>query len=401
MSLEFRKLFFVLLLFSFLSEPLQASEPLRDLSVSLPADRRAFQKIRILVTRSKPEIKVSCVAAYEVYDDQGKLVFHGPKLLGATVKPVANGIQWWKDVIPSKFLLVKSIQGSIRVSQTGRYKDEILISKNSKNTLDIINKLDLEDYVKSVIPFEGNPQWSLEALKAQAVVSRTFALARLLERRDAEYDVSPGVMSQVYVGSHIESGRTSEAVDATHGEVLMYNNKVFPAYYHSTCGGATTAADKVWRVKPHPALAGVECKFCEQSPHYRWEVEVSRSEIKEKLAKNGVPVKEVLGIRTGKVDKTGRAHELIIKSTWAERSVDADAFRGWIDPMHLKSSLITRISEKANGTFVFKGKGWGHGVGLCQFGMKYLGELGYGYRDILNFYYPPAQIVKLPEPAAG
>ena len=77
--------------------------------------------------------------------------------------------------------------------------------------------------------------------------------------------------------------------------------------------------------------------------------------------------------------------------------MDADAFRVWIDPARLKSSLITHIGINEAGAFVFKGKGWGHGVGMCQYGMKYLGELGYGYQDILGYYYPGAQASKLKE----
>jgi stage II sporulation protein D len=78
-----------------------------------------------------------------------------------------------------------------------------------------------------------------------------------------------------------------------------------------------------------------------------------------------------------------------------EKVVDADAFRVWVDPMRLKSNLITKIRTNDAGAFVFKGKGWGHGVGLCQYGMEYLGEIGYDYHQILDYYYPGAQVVKL------
>jgi len=254
--------------------------------------------------------------------------------------------------------------------------------------------LELDDYLKGVIPFEGNPKWALESLKAQAVVSRTFALTKMLVRQKEEYDVSAGFMSQVYAGKQIENERTSQAVDATRGEVLLYKGKIFPAYYHSTCGGATTAADLVWRVKPLPPLGGVECKFCQRSPHYKWEAVVTPAEIKEKLAKQEMPVQDVLGIRTDKIDRTGRAHKLVIQSTWTEKIVDADAFRVWVDPMRLKSNLITKIALR-DGAFIFKGRGWGHGVGMCQYGMKYLGELGYDYQKILEYYYPGAQVSKL------
>jgi len=375
--------------------PAFPAEQLRDLSVSLPQDLKALSKIRILVQRDKPQVQVSTPASFEVFDDKGLSITSGAKLAGATVKPLEHGIQWWDRIVPTRFLLVKSMGNGIRVGSSGVYRDEVLIYKNAKGSLDVISRLELDDYLKSVIPFEGNPKWALESLKAQAVASRTFALTKMLARRNEEYDVSSGFMSQVYAGKQIENDRTNQAVDATRGEVLLYKEKIFPAYFHSTCGGATTAADLVWRVKPLAPLGGVDCKFCQRSPHYKWEAVVTPAEIKEKLAKQEMPVSEVLGIRTDKIDRTGRAHKLVIQSTWAEKVVDADAFRVWVDPMRLKSNLITKIKTNDAGAFVFKGRGWGHGVGMCQYGMKYLGELGYGYQEILGYYFPGAQVSKL------
>ncbi len=370
---------------------------LRDLTLSLPSDLKNLTRIRILVQRDKPQVQVSVPAAFEVFDDQGRSVTRGLTLKGATVKPVARGIQWWTQTVPTRFLIVRSMGNGIRVGASGVYRDEVLIYKNPGGNLDVINRVGLDDYLKGVIPFEGNPKWSLESLKAQAVVSRTFALTKMITRRNEEYDVSSGFMSQVYAGKEIEHERTNQAVDATRGEVLLYRGKLFPAYFHSTCGGATTAADLVWRVKPLPPLGGVDCKFCQRSPHYKWETSVTPAEIKAKLAKQEMPVNDVLGIRTDKIDRTGRAHKLVIQSTWAEKIVDADAFRVWVDPMRLKSNLITKIKTNDQGAFVFRGRGWGHGVGMCQYGMKYLGEIGYGYQQILEYYFPGAQITRLKE----
>lgn len=373
--------------------PAFSAEPLKEIAIDLPQDLKTLSKIRILVQHDKPLVKVSTPASFEVLDDQSHSVARGVKLAGVTIKPTGTGIQWWNKNVPTRFLVVKSIGNGIRVGASGIYRDEVLIYKNSKGSLDVISRLELDDYLKSVIPFEGNPAWALESLKAQAVVSRTFALTKMFNRRDEPYDVSAGFTSQVYAGKQIENERTNQAVDATRGEVLLYKGKIFPAYFHSTCGGATTAADLVWRVKPFPPLSGVECKFCQRSPHYKWEALVTPAEIKQKLAKQEMPIQEVLGIRTDKVDRTGRAHKFVIQSTWAEKTVDADAFRVWIDPMRLKSNLITKISAR-DGAFVFKGRGWGHGVGMCQYGMKYLGELGYGYTEILGYYYPNTQVVR-------
>ncbi|MBU9889527.1 MAG: SpoIID/LytB domain-containing protein, partial [Candidatus Omnitrophica bacterium] len=264
-----------------------AAAPLKDLSLPWPQNLQDYRKIRILVSKNKAAVQVSCKDSYEVWDDRGRLVFKGADLPGATVKPAASGLQWWKQSVETRFFLLRTQGAGIRVGQVGVFRDTVFVYKNSAGKLDIINELKIDDYLKGVVPFEGNPKWSMESLKAQAIVSRTFALTRMMERHGQEYDVMSGVFSQVYAGKKIEDERTNEAVEVTRGQVLTYNKKLFPAYFHSTCGGATTAADLVWPVKPHPALRGVECRFCQKAPHYKWESKVQPSEIKAKLAQHG------------------------------------------------------------------------------------------------------------------
>ncbi len=388
----------VSLLFStVLLDSVYCQMPPRDLSVALPKNLAELKRIRILVESEKSKIQMSISAAFEVFDDKGGLVTRGSKLDGATVRPVSQGMQWWNKIVQTRFLVVRSFDNGIRIGSSGVYRDEILIYKNADGKLDVVNRLGLDDYLKGVLPFEGNPEWTIETLKAQAVASRTFALTRMIDRQNKEYDVTSGVTSQVYAGKQIENKRTTQAIDETRGEVLMHGNKLFPAYFHSTCGGATEAADSVWNVKKHPSLTRVECSYCRRSPHYQWEATVTAAEIKDALAKQNTPVAEVIDIRAEKKDKDGRAHEIIIKSSYIEKRVDAADFRVWVDPMRIKSNRFTKIFKNANGDFVFKGKGWGHGVGMCQYGMKYLGELGYNYKDILEYYYPSSNVVKLKE----
>lgn len=395
MFISIRKILFGTAILAFATGSLLANENRREILLPIPSDLKPFQKIRVLVLQNKPEIKVSCAAPIEVSDDQGNVVFSGPQLSGATVKPVTGGIRWWTQTVPAKFLLLKSASGTVRVGGKGLYGDTILLYKNRAGNLDVINELGLEDYLKSVIPFEANPLWAVESLKAQAVAARSYALFKMIDRGHEPYDVSSGILSQVYVGKQIENPKTNQAVDETRGEILTYKNKIFPGYFHSTCGGRTAQASLVWKVKPIAPLNGVECKFCQKSPHYRWEATLTAQEIKEKMAKKGgIPVQEVKSVKLGKADETGRTHSILIGSSWMEKDVDADAFRVWMGPEKLKSNLITRVSSRDEG-FVFKGRGWGHGVGLCQYGMKYLGELGYGYREILSYYYPGAQLTRL------
>jgi len=356
----------------------------------------------VLVIKPRSEIKISCVAPYEIHDSQGARISAGEKLPVVTVRGQDRNILLGNKSVPGDLITVQSAGSGVHVGDSRVYGDTIAIKRVPGNQVEVINYLPVDDYVKGVVPFEANPLWELEALKAQVVASRTFAVYKMLEQAREPYDVTSGVYSQVYVGKKIENPKTNQAVEDTAGEVLTFKKRIFPGYFHSTCGGRTTDASQVWRVKPLEPLRGVECKFCAKSPHYRWESVFTPEEIKTKMAeKGGIPVQEVKNIRYGKVDLSGRAHEMIISSTWMEKTVDADAFRVWMGPEKFKSNLMTKISKTPEGKFKIKGRGWGHGVGMCQYGMKYLGELGYGYREILSYYYPGAEIVRLPDSGRG
>jgi len=376
-----------------------AGQDLRESSFPCPAN---IQKIRVLVVKPRNEIKISCVAPYEIHDSRGARVSAGEKLPVVSVRGQDPNILFGDRPVPGDLITVQSAGAGVRVGDSRVYGDTIAIKRVAGNRVEVINYLPVDDYLKGVVPVEANPLWGLEALKAQAVASRTFAVYKMTEQAKEPYDVTSGVYSQVYAGKKIENPRTNQAVEDTAGEVLTFKKRIFPGYFHSTCGGRTTDASQVWRIKPLEPLRGVECKFCAKSPHYRWESVFTPEEIKTKMAeKGGIPVQEVKGIRCGKIDLSGRAHEIIIRSTWMEKTVDADAFRVWMGPDKFKSNLITKISTTPEGKFKIRGRGWGHGAGMCQYGMKYLGELGYGYREILSYYYPGAEIVRLPDSGRG
>ncbi|HLD50166.1 MAG TPA: hypothetical protein VJC08_03120, partial [bacterium] len=162
------------------------------------------------------------------------------------------------------------------------------------------------------------------------------------------------------------------------------------------CGGATTRAEHVWNVKPHPSLRGVNCTFCQSSQHYRWKTEFTRTQIEKKLRKNGFPARSgIQDIKPLDFDTTGRAGNFEILFRSGEKiKIQSNDFRLWLDQLKLRSTWIYLI-ERQGDKFIFRGKGWGHGVGLCQYGMKALAELGYAYPDILKYYYPGAEMINL------
>ena len=140
----------------------------------------------------------------------------------------------------------------------------------------------------------------------------------------------------------------------------------------------------------------MNCTFCHTSQYYRWQAEFSRTQIETKLRKNGYPAKSGLQeIKPVDLDTVGRARNFeIVFRSGEKRKIQANDFRLWLDPLKLKSTWIYLI-ERRDEKFIFHGKGWGHGVGLCQYGTKALAELGYNYSDILKYYYPGAEMINL------
>jgi len=259
--------------------------------------------------------------------------------------------------------------------------------------IDVVNTLDIEDYLKGVLPREMNMFWPAEALKAQAIASRSFAVSKALGRRGKEYDLTSDTFFQVYGGVNAECWRTSRIVDGTRGMVLAYNGEILPAYFHACCGGHTEDISMVW--KGHiPPLCGVKCGWCGWSPRFKWDVELRAGEFSEKLNKSGYGMWEIKDIVLEERDASGRIKYLDIVSddnkTLKLTIEDLNAVLGW---GKLKSADVY-IKKESDG-FKIYGYGWGHGVGMCQWGALSQGLRGRDVQSILDFYYPGSRIADL------
>jgi stage II sporulation protein D len=229
----------------------------------------------------------------------------------------------------------------------------------------------------------------MEALKAQAVASRTYAMYQMQENKDNDYDVTSDIYSQVYGGKASERFRTSQAVDETDSQILTFEGKVFPAFFSATCAGHTEDASLLWDTDLTP-LKGVVCGFCRESPHYNWHYVFSLPEIEDKLAQSGRSIKGISQISILGRDNSGRITDLKITSAQEETKIAAKDFRNIIGPNIIRSTNfnVTVVDSDA----VFEGLGWGHGAGLCQWGAYFMAKQGYKYEEILKFYYPQAEI---------
>lgn len=364
---------------------------IKSLQQDLPADLKAFQTLRVVVLKGVPAVTIETASSYHVYDGHGRALYSGKRILATRVQAKENGIQIGKQFFRDVPVTIQSEGLGIKV-ENRLYRHALTLWPEADYKINVVNELPLEDYLRGVLPWEASPGWHAEALKAQAVASRTFALFRALEHREDAFDLSSDTLSQVYKGRSIENQKTDAAIRETRGEILTYRGKIFPAFFHSTCGAHTAAADSVWNVQAHPVLQGVACQFCKASKHYFWNGDFSAAAIQSALGAHGIPVSNITAIDVETRDRAGRALTYRIRAGKLEKKILASDFRLWLDPARFKSTLIDAIRAQGD-TFTFQGRGWGHGVGMCQYGMKRLAELGYSYHQILDYYYPGAQIV--------
>jgi len=260
-----------------------------------------------------------------------------------------------------------------------------------KGTLLAVAVVPLEMYAAAVVSREAPPKFSPEALKALAVAVRTYAAGKARAPRDPDYELVASVEDQVFEGVDNVAPLFREAVEATRGEVAVYRGEPAVTVFHSTCGGRTESAANAWG-KDAPYLRDQLCEDCSGSPAYRWEYRMNAAE--------GRRVSQALGVRPGKDlwfsvtawSSTGRASRVRITSTGVSRDVSAAEFRKVVGYARIRS-LKMEISTAADG-WVFRGQGYGHGVGMCQFGANGMARAGMGYREILSRYYPGVQIVR-------
>lgn len=261
------------------------------------------------------------------------------------------------------------------------YTGEIEVWKG-QNGLYVINELPLEDYVKNVVMAEVGGNWEMEALKAQAVVARTYAVHQKNANGNSRYHLTSSVLHQTYKGNSSDT-RVAYAVEKTSGEILTYDNKPIESLYHSTCGGKTEIPEEVFR-KSYPYLRSVEAS-CETSPYWVWERKIPLSEIEK--ASNIFSIKDI-AVKT--YTTTGRVKELCITTASEQNTIKATELRRLLGWQRLPSTNFSMARD--SDSIIFEGKGYGHGVGLCQWSALEMAKKGKNYREILSYFYPGTEI---------
>ena len=348
--------------------------------------------IRVLIAENQQVFRVNVKGAYTLLSLPSlKVLKRGERLSDVDLSVSPRGFYFGKgEFLASGIRIETAGARDLRLNQS-QFRGTVDILQGKGGSMFAVNRIGIEDYLYGVLPHEVAFWWPTEALKAQSIAARTYALYQAQVSRAAEFDVKSGTSSQVYGGTAKERFRTNRAVDETRGQVLTYQGKLFPAYFHATCAGKTAAAEELWKIDLPPLAGGAKCRYCRISPHYSWEATVPLSEIEQKMDKYGRPAGRILKVEIISLTPSGRVGSLKITGTSQEAVIAAKDFRVWIGGDRIRSTHFTVvISEDAA---EFRGKGWGHGVGLCQWGAFGQALLGRPYEKILELYYPGSKIV--------
>jgi len=294
--------------------------------------------------------------------------------------------------ISARALVLTSARSPLTINGR-RYRGKIRVFPGPNRDLWVINELPLEEYLVGLINCEISSQWSLDALKAQAVTARTFATFQKGSRSEGLYDVDSSVNDQVYAGIGLEDPRSRRAVKETEGELLLYQGKPIFAVYHACCGGKTESPEYLWTGN-FPYLKSIVCTYCLASPHFLWNYQVDAESLAKVLGSMGFLSQRVRGIQIGERSESRRVLQLLIRGERDQGEIPGKEFRRLLGYDQLRSTNFWL--KESDGVFLFSGLGWGHGVGLCQWGAKGMADAGIDYRSILKYYYQNVEIGQLP-----
>lgn len=251
----------------------------------------------------------------------------------------------------------------------------------------VVNELPMETYLAAVLGSEMPPAFEPEALKAQAVAARTYAIGKKIAAEDQPFHLGATVLSQVYGGVHREDPRTRAAVEATEGEVLVFEHAPIEAYFFSSCGGRTAGGAEALG-RPLPYLQSHTCPEKADTPGARWTLTLPAAELGRRL---GLPPVTAFRIETHTRD--GRARTVEVQTAKGKRRFTAVELRRRLGYGELKSLAFE--ATQSGGTFRFTGKGNGHGAGMCQWGAQAAAKAGWDYTRILGHFYEGAELRRM------
>lgn len=343
-----------------------------------PSKRGTPPAVKVLLKKGILRLNVG-VGHYRLSEVGGGEISSGEKPLVIDVAP-GDRIRAGKRAYGGDLIFLSengvSIDGTL-------YRGTLILHVHDGG-ISIVEKVSLEEYVKGVLKKEVPSSFSFEALKALAVAIRTYTLYRREHSRGNYFYLDSSNLSQVYGGGEGIEKVYADAVKSTRGIVVTYQGQIALTVYHSTCGGKTERASNVWE-KDHPYLRSVKCDYGRRSPFYRWTYATGQKSFLKGLKSAGVRGKVVRAIRVLSATDTGRAKKVTIRTELGKWVIHARGMRAAIGYRKLRSLSFT--VKKEGSRILFRGRGYGHGVGLCQYGADGLARIGDTYRNIIHFYY--------------
>ncbi len=366
--------------------------------LTIGADNQGVKKVinpvlRILVIDNKNSVLMVIKGSYRIYSTSSDKPLTGGYILHTIASASDQGIMFGqRDLKFSKIRVV--VPESAYIYIDGRaFRGSVDILRKDNMKLMVINRCPLEEYLYGVLHNEISHRWPIEAIKTQAIAARTFALYQARQNKSQGYDLTNDIYSQVYSGATSERWATTRAVKLTAGKVLTYKSDIFPAYYHATCGGHTEDASNLWNIDL-PCLKGAACNYCKESPHYKWTKSIPLNDIGKKLDDNGYKLGSIKEVSALSRNNSGRIDKIEIKDDAGVSCIlTAKDFRQMMGPNDIRSANFE--PSISGDKLVLKGIGWGHGVGMCQWGAKGQSEKGKTAEEILEFYYPGTEITTI------
>lgn len=360
-----------------------------DLSVSEPPF------IRVAIHRKVETVRLTVLAPCRIRDlKSGRTLAAWPEIRWKEARTAGSGIRIGQERFASPAVVIEPEKPAVLRVNARPYRGELILLRAAEGKLTVVNRLGLEEYLVGAIASETSSMWPMEALRAQAVVSRTMVAHRIWISRDKPFDVTADTGTHLYYGISAERGRTRSAVEETKGEVLSFEGELFSAAFHANCGGHTERASEIWSVKkPLPPLSGVPDPYCRNLSHYRWNWKISLADFGRMLGREAAGAGRVTGCRVLARNRSGRVRSVVVAGTEGETVFTGRRLRQLLGANRLKSLNFT--VETAPGMLIFEGLGWGHGVGLCQWGSYGMARRGHAKGEILAHYFPGAVLRKL------
>jgi stage II sporulation protein D len=360
---------------------------------SAGATGAAAQTVRVLVAEGRTAVTVASRGGLIVTDATGRrtlarqgdgsplrLLMRGRGVLVQGAGTSASAVIVWPSRVPM-------------VEMEGQVFRGYLAVQRLNGALAVVNAVEMEDYLQGVLKDEIPPGWPAEAAKAMAVTARTYAAYQMRKNPAGLFHLRATTASQVYGGAAGEDARTSWAVQATRGKVLTIGGQPIPAFYHSCSGGATEDAPSVFGGNLD-FIVGVKDDFSLGCPYALWVERLSSQQVQRALLRAGYSLGRPTRIEDLSRSRSGRILQLAIRHTQGTLTVEGKRFREALGTEVIRSTDFEVRTDPAGFTFV--GRGWGHGVGLSQWGAKEMADLAYQHQDILKFYYPLADLQSLP-----